>query len=67
MNQAIQDFLQGKRFAIVGVSRSGQKFGNKIYTELKERGYEVYIVHPQAQEIAGERCFPNLAALKGEN
>ncbi len=66
MNQAIQDFIQSRRIAIVGVSRSGQKFGNKIYVELKERGYQVFIVHPQAQEIAGEACYPSLAALRGK-
>jgi predicted CoA-binding protein len=64
MNQAIQDFVETKRIAIVGASRSGKKFGNSVYTELKQRGYDVYIVHPQAQEIGGVPCYPNLAALR---
>jgi uncharacterized protein len=66
MDQAVQDFIQEKRFAVVGVSRSGKKFGNMIYTDLKKRGYTVFIVHPEAQEIDGERCYPNLAALRDE-
>ncbi|RPJ43429.1 MAG: CoA-binding protein, partial [Chloroflexi bacterium] len=66
MDQAVQDFIQGKRLAVVGVSRSGKKFGNVISKELKERGYQVFIVHPQAQEIEGERCYPNLGSLKGQ-
>jgi predicted CoA-binding protein len=66
MNPAIEEFVQGKRIAVVGVSRSGKKFGNAIVTELKERGYQVKIVHPEAQEIAGEPCYPNLAALAGQ-
>ncbi len=66
MNQAIQDFVQGKRFAVVGVSRSGKKFGNTVYKELKGRGYQVFIVHPEAKEIEGEPCYPNLAALQGQ-
>ncbi len=66
MNQAIQDFIGGKRIAIVGVSRSGKKFGNSILTELKQRGYQMYVVHPEAKEIQGERCYPNLQALKGQ-
>ena len=66
MDQAIQDFIQGKRLAVIGVSRSGKKFGNSIYTELKQRGYQVFIVHPEAKEIGGERCYPNLAALQGQ-
>ena len=66
MNPTIEDFVQSKRLAVVGVSRSGKKFGNAIYTELKQRGYQVFIIHPEAQEIAGERCYPNLAAVRGQ-
>ncbi len=66
MNQAIEGFIQGKRIAVVGVSRSGQKFGNIAYQELKSRGYQVFPVHPEAQELAGDRCYPNLAALQGQ-
>jgi uncharacterized protein len=66
MNPAIIDFVEGKRVALVGVSRSGKKFGNMIHTELKQRGYEVFVVHPEAQEIAGDRCYPSLAALQGQ-
>lgn len=66
MKQNVQDFIAGKRIAVVGVSRSGKKFGNSIYTELKQRGYQAYIVHPEAKEINGEPCYPNLAALQGQ-
>ncbi len=66
MQQAIQDFVACRRIAVVGVSRSGKKFGNTALAELRQRGYEVYAVHPSAQEIAGERCYPGLAALKGK-
>jgi predicted CoA-binding protein len=65
MNQAIIDFVNSKRVAVVGVSRTGKKFGNIVVKELKERGYQAYIVHPEAKEIDGERCYPDLAALKG--
>jgi hypothetical protein len=66
MEQAIKDFIGGKRLALVGVSRGGKKFGNMAMKELKERGYRVYPVHPQAQEVDGERCYPNLGALQGQ-
>ena len=48
MNTSIQEFITGKRIAIVGASRtnSKNKFGNMAATELKWRGYEVYLVHP---------------------
>ncbi len=66
MNQAIQEFIEGKRIAVMGVSRSGKKFGNAAYTELKQRGYQVFIVHPEAKDISGEPCYPNLSALQGQ-
>ncbi|MBE0698298.1 MAG: CoA-binding protein [Anaerolineaceae bacterium] len=66
MNPAVAEFVEGKRVALVGVSRSGKKFGNSILSELKDRGYQVRIVHPEAQEIGGEPCYPSLAALQGE-
>ncbi len=68
MDQAIQDFMQCKKLAIVGVSRTGgngKKFGNTAHQELKKRGYEMFIVHPEAKEIEGERCYPNLTSLRG--
>ena len=65
MNQAIKEFVESKRIAVVGVSRSGKKFGNAVYTELKQRGYQVFIVHPEAKDIAGEPCYPSLASLQG--
>lgn len=65
MDPTIETFVQNKRVAVVGFSRSGKKFGNAAYKELKERGYQVFAVHPHADQIDGEKCYPNLAALKG--
>lgn len=65
MDKAVENFVQGKRVAVVGASRSGKKFGNSVVTELKDRGYQVLVVHPEAEEIGGEPCYPNLAALEG--
>lgn len=66
MDQKIQDFVQSKRLAVVGVSHSSQKFGNAIYTELKTRGYEVFGVNPTLDEIAGDKCYHSLAELAGK-
>jgi len=50
----------------VGVSRSGKKFGNSIYTEMKQRGYTVYPVNPNADQINGDKCYASLAELSGK-
>ncbi len=66
MEQTIQDFIDCKRIAVVGYSRTGRKFGNSAYAELKNRGYQVFAVHPTEKEIAGIPCYPNLRALQGQ-
>jgi uncharacterized protein len=66
MDKTIQEFLQCKQIAVVGVSHNPNKFGASIYRELKSRGYQVFAVNPSLQEIAGEPCYPNLAALQGK-
>jgi predicted CoA-binding protein len=66
MDQNIQDFLQAKRLAVVGVSRSEQKFGSAIYTELKTRGFEVFGVNPQLDVIAGDKCYATISELAGK-
>lgn len=60
---AISDFTSQRTLAIVGMSRSGKKFGNAAYKTLQARGYTLYPVHPTAETIDGARCYPSLSAL----
>lgn len=60
---AIDDFVAQRKLALVGVSRSGKKFGNIAFKALKEKGYRVFPIHPHVKSIAGERCYPNLQSL----
>ena len=64
MDKVAQEFVAKKRIAVIGASRSGKKFGNAAYKELKQRGYQVFLVHPEAKEIEGEPCYPSLDAVK---
>ena len=64
MNQQVLEFIQEKNLAIYGVSRSGNKFGNTIANELKQRGYQVSVIHPQADEINGEKCYHSIQEIK---
>lgn len=66
MNQLIDQFVSSKRIAVVGMSRSGRKFGNMAAKELKAKGYEIYPVHPEAAEIDGFTCSANLQSLSGK-
>ncbi len=63
--EAVTDFLAQRTLALAGMSRGGRGFGNVVHRELKAKGYTVYAVHPQADLIGGERCWPSLADLPG--
>jgi predicted CoA-binding protein len=60
---AVNDFLAQRSLAVVGVSRGGKKFGNTAYKELKAKGYRSFPIHPNAERIEGDRCYPSLGAL----
>lgn len=61
---AAAEFLACKRIAVTGVSRDPAGHGaNVVYDRLKARGYEVFAVNPNAKEIDGAVCHPNLAAI----
>ena len=66
MDLSVKEFFRRGRFGIVGVSRSGRKFGNTIFSELKTRGYDLFIVHPQLKEIGGEKCYDHIGSLAGK-
>lgn len=59
----IQEFLRLKYAAVVGVARSGQELSNSVFDALRSHGFRTVPINPNAQMIAGEFCYPNLAAL----
>ena len=59
----IDEFLALKKLAVGGASRSRSKFGNRVYLDLRSKGYTVYPVNPNAGEVEGDRCYPDLASL----
>jgi len=60
----IEGFLDKKNvFAVVGASRDPQKYGYQVYRDLKNAGYEVYPVNPNANEILGDKCYSSLEDL----
>ena len=59
----VSEFLSQKTLAVVGVSRSRDKFSNGVYRELKAKGYRVFPVNPNAEMVEGDACYPNLGAL----
>ena len=62
--ELIKKFLNKRNiFAVVGASRDPKKYGYQVYRDLKEAGYEVYPVNPNADKILGDKCYPDLGDL----
>ncbi len=66
MKQAAAGFLAGKRVAVTGVSRRPQGHGsNVVYQRLRQRGYEVFAVNPNTDQVEGDPCYHDLASVPG--
>jgi len=65
MPSNVAEFLAGKRFAVAGVSRQPQQAANAVLRKLRNSGFEVFPVNPNATELEGVRCYPNLASVPG--
>src|SRR5207249_10876459 len=66
INDAASEFLAHKRVAVTGVSRTpGSHGSNAVYKRLRERGYEVFAVNPNADEVEGDRAYHDLRAIPG--
>ena len=64
--QAVAEFLANKRIAVTGVSRNPQGHGsNIVYQRLRERGYQVFAVNPNTDEVEGDRSYPDLKSIPG--
>lgn len=63
---AALEFLSRKRIAVTGVSRSpGTHGANVVYRRLRDRGYDVVAVNPNATDVEGDPCWPDLRAVPG--
>jgi len=63
---AASTFLANKRVAVTGVSRTPKTHGsNTVYRRLRERGYDVFAVNPNANEVEGDRCYEDLSSIPG--
>jgi hypothetical protein len=64
IKDAASEFLTRKRVAVTGVSRTPKTHGsNNVYRRLRERGYDVFAVNPNADEVEGDRCYKDLRSI----
>ena len=56
-------FLASKTLAISGVSRNPQKFGHILFKTLKEKGFQIFPVNPNAEVIDEVTCYHSVNDL----
>ncbi len=52
-----------KTVAVVGLSPNPARPSHQVAVYLQANGYRIVPVNPNAEELLGERCYPNLAAV----
>jgi uncharacterized protein len=66
IDEAASEFLSHTRVAVTGVSRKPRNHGgNNVYKRLRERGYTVFAVNPNADEVEGDRAYDDLRSIPG--
>jgi predicted CoA-binding protein len=62
---SVTTFLRGRRFAVAGVSREPGQAANAVFRKLRDTGYEVFPVNPNASMIEGVKCYSHLSSVPG--
>ena len=66
INEATGTFLANKRIAVTGVSRKAKEHGaNTVYKRLRDRGYDVFAVNPNTDQVEGDRSYHDLKSIPG--
>lgn len=63
--EGVARLLAPRSVAVVGASANLEQFNGRVVRNLLRHGFagRVYPVNPKYEEVAGVRCWPNLAAL----
>ena len=66
IKEAAAEFLSHRRIAVTGVSRHAKDHGsNSVFRRLRDRGYEVFAVNPNADTVEGVRSYHDLKSIPG--
>jgi uncharacterized protein len=66
VKEAASEFLANRRVAVTGVSRTPTTHGsNTVYRRLRDRGYDVFAVNPNADTVEGDPAYQDLKSIPG--
>ena len=66
MDLVEQILHDSKVIAVVGLSPNSTRPSYGVASYLKDRGYRIIPVNPKAEEILGERSYPDLPSIPEE-
>ena len=50
--------------ALIGASNDKQKYGNKIYCDLRSKGYNVVPINPKEKLIEGDKAYASIKEME---
>ncbi len=66
-DEKICEILQAsKTVAVVGLSPNPERDSHEVAQYLQEAGYKIIPINPKADEILGEKAYPDLASVPEE-
>jgi predicted CoA-binding protein len=62
--ELIKSFLDNNNIiGLVGATINKEKWGYKIFKDLKDAGFKVYPVNPNYSKVENNKCFADLSSL----
>ena len=52
------------KIALVGASNDKSKFGNRIYRDLRSKGYNVVPINPKDENIEGDKAYTSIQMIE---
>ena len=50
--------------ALIGASNNKEKYGNKIYQDLRSKGYNVTPINPKEEKIEGDKAYVSIEQME---
>ena len=52
------------KIALIGASNDRSKFGNRIYLDLRSKGYNVIPINPKDENIEGDKAYTSIQMIE---
>jgi uncharacterized protein len=59
----VSEFLANRTIGVAGVSRDPRQAANLVYRRLRDLKYRVFAINPNAEQVEGDPCYPNVQSV----